>query len=138
MSNIGCLHAIWNTFVKLSGVYDRMTPERRAKTKYFGIYSIITSIVASGVFVLCMWGILTLVPAIDTSGLGAPLIIMFIVILAACELVLLANIVLGGVMGIIYQRRCNSHPIAWIALAILIVCVAGTVVGILLILDATM
>lgn len=131
MSNIGCLTSILHLFLKLDNVYGRMTPDRRAKTKYFGIYSILTNVITAVFFVFIFWGILALLPQIDTSGLGMPLIVTFIAILGLCELVLIAQLILGGLMGIIYQRRCNSHYISWIALAVLVVSVAAMIFGVL-------
>lgn len=138
MSNMGCLFGAVSLLMTMRVKYNKICddPERKAQTSYFGAYSIITSILCTGLFLLCFWGILACADALDGGGLAVLVIYAFIAVLILMALILLAELIFGGLMGFIYQRKCNKRPIGWIALAVLIVCVAGMVVGLLFIAGA--
>lgn len=133
MSKIGCLSVILNMFFNVHARYMRMTPEQRSRTKFFGAYSIGMSIVCSALFVLILWGIVALLPNMD--GLGIFVVVPLVVILSLCELVLLGELIVGGLFGIIYQARCNKSIILWISLIVFLLVIAAMVIGILFIFD---
>ena len=136
MSNTGCLLGALNLFFQLSSKYNRLSqdPERKAKTVYFGVYSIVMCVFTCAFAVLILWGIISCTNSLDSSGLGEIVLYVFIAILALCELVLFLQLIFGGLLGIIYQFRCNRRPISWIALAVFIIVIAGMAVGIFFIL----
>lgn len=138
MSSKGFLYTIFSIFLKLRTKYDQIAqdPKKKAETTYFGIYSIVVSIVVGGFFVLGIWGLILLVDALDGQDLGVILIFVLIVIVAVAELLLLAEYVFGGLLGVYYQFKCNRSPIGWVALAIYIVITVGMGAGILLIVNA--
>lgn len=135
MSTRGCISSVISLFLNLSIKYDEIAKDenRKANTKYFGVYSISTSVIAGATFVLALWGIIACVNAIDSSGLSALVLYIFIGILGLIELTLFGEIILGGLMGIVYQFRCNNRPIGFIALAVFLIVVIGMGVGIILI-----
>lgn len=138
MSNIGCLLGTFSWIMNLSVKYKRINsePERKSKTVYFGVYSIITTVAVGALFILLMWGIFALS---DSTGgaLSDMVVYALIVLMAICELVLFINLISGGLFGVIYQLRCNRRPIGWIALAVFIIALVGMVVGIILIADSS-
>lgn len=136
MSNIGCLTSIFNLFLHLSVKYNRLKSEgRTADTVYFGVYSIIASVFSAGLFVLIAWGLTAMLGAVDSAGIGVILMYVFIAILALLLLVVLTEFVVGGLMGVVYQFRCNRKPISYAALVVYIVAAAGMIVGTVLILN---
>lgn len=133
MSNIGCLLSAWSWLLTLSRKYTQISsePERKANTVFFGVYSIVMSILMAGLFVLCAWGIYALADALDSSGLGVLLMWVFIAILFLCALTILAEHIFGGFMGIIYQFRCNRKPIGYVAIVVFILATVGMILGVI-------
>lgn len=128
-----------NLLIKLSTRYKNICEdkEQKANTTYFGTYSIVTSIVFGGLFLLSVWGIIALMGGMDDAGLGILLMWVFVAILLLLALFLFAEYIFGGLMGVVYQFRCNRRPIAWIALAVFILTAATMIVGLLFIVDIT-
>ena len=139
MSNMGCLMSGISLLLKLGVKYNQINkdPERKANTAYFGIYSIVTAIFAGGLFVLCVWGVIALMNNIDNAGLSTILMWVFVALLVILTLFLFAQYILGGLMGVVYQFRCNRRPIAWIALAVFIVTTAAMIIGVIFVFNAT-
>ncbi len=139
MSNIGCLMSGISLLLNLGVKYRQINedPERKANTAYFGIYSIVTAIVTGGLFVLCVWGVLALMNGIDDAGLSEILMWVFVALLVILTLFLLAQYIFGGLLGVVYQFRCNHRPIAWIALVVFILTTAAMIVGVIFVLNAT-
>ena len=137
MSSIGCLMSGINLLLNLSVKYRRICqePERKATTSYFGIYSIVMSIFSGGLFLLSVWGIIALMNGMDSAGIGEILMWVFVVFLVIVALFLFAEYIFGGLLGVIYQFRCNRRPIAWIALAVFIITGAAMVLGLIYIFD---
>lgn len=135
MSTRGCISSVISLFLNLSIKYDKIAKdeERKATTKYFGVYAISTTVIAGAIFVLVLWGIIACINAIDSSGLSAIVLYIIIGILGLIELTLFGEIILGGLMGIVYQFRCNRQPIGYIALIVFVITVISMGVGIILI-----
>lgn len=138
MSNIGCLMWGVNLFLNLSRQYNIICkdPERKSRTVYFAVYSIIATVIVCGLFALSLWGLLACLNAMG-GEIGDLLLIVFIVMLAVMCLVLTVELIVGGLMGIIYQFRCNKRPIGYVALAVYILSVAALIVGIIFIINTT-
>lgn len=136
MSNLGCLMWGINLFLTLSRKYRIISadPVRKASTKYFGGYAIGTSIITCVLFALCSWGIFACLGAMG-SGVGDLLLWVFIFILGLLDLTCIAELIVGGVMGIIYQLRCNKNIIWLIALIVLVVCVGALIAAMIYIIS---
>ena len=133
MSGTGCLAGIFARFLNLNIRYNRISQdaERKQKTVYFGVYSIIVSLLVGALFVLLMWGLLACVNALDGGGLGVILLYVLIAVIAIAELALFAQYLCGGLLGVIFQLRCNRRAIGWIALVVFLAATAGMIVGII-------
>ncbi len=141
MSNIGCLMGAFSWLMTNRVKYNKICaePERKEKTVFFGVYSIIMSIAMAALVILCVWGTIACVDALDGNDLGLSELAVgaFILMLAICAAILLAEYIFGGLIGVVYQFRCNKRPIRWIALAVFIATAAGMIAGIILIFNAT-
>lgn len=139
MSNIGCLMSGLSLLLKPGVKYKqiREEPERKATTSYFGIYSIVTAIVTGGLFVLCVWGVIALINNVDNAGIGTLLMWAFVALLVILILFLLAQYIFGGLLGVVYQFRCNSRPITWIALVVFVLTTAAMISGAIFVIRAT-
>ena len=135
MSNIGCLMSGLTWLMSLSHKYHQICadPERKAKTSYFGIYSILVTIFIGGVFLLSMWGITALMNSMEDAAIGQILLWVFVAMLIIVMLYSFAQYIFGGLMGVVYQFRCNRRPITWISLAVFVLTTAGMIVGIIFI-----
>lgn len=140
MSTRGCLTSIISQLMNLQIKYRQISQDenKKANTRYFGLYSIAMTVVTCAFSVLIAWGVAASIGAIDSSGIGAIAIYAIVAVLVLCELVLIAELALGGLLGVIYQLRCNRRPIGWIALAIYILVVGGMIAGVLLLLAYVM
>ena len=131
MSNMGCIYGTISWLISLNLRYKSVeeNPEQKETTIYFGVYSIIMSVLCSGFIILCAWGAGKLY--VEMPGLGISEIIawLFIIMLAVCVIVFVAELILGGLYGVIYQFRCNSHPVRYAAAAVFGVSVAAMIVG---------
>lgn len=138
MSNMGCILSGISLLLTLSMRYKRIceNPEEKAKTAYFGIYAIVTSAVAGGLFLLSVWGVIALMGAMETAGLGVILMWVFVAMLILVTIFLFAEYIFGGLLGVIYQFRCNRQPITWVALGIFIGTTCAMIAGFILILTA--
>ncbi len=136
MSNMGCIYGTLSWLISLNIKYKRICedPERKATTIYFGVYSMIVSLFCAGLILLCSWGALALYSGIENSGISEILMWLFIAMLIICIIVLVAELILGGLMGIVYQYRCNNHPIRYIATAVFAVIIAALVAGLIFVL----
>ncbi len=136
MSNMGCIYGTLSWLISLNIKYKRICedPERKATTIYFGVYSMIVSLFCAGLILLCSWGALALYSGIENSGISEILMWLFIAMLIICIIVLVAELILGGLMGIVYQYRCNDHPIRYIATAVFAVIIAALVAGLIFVL----
>ncbi|MDE5601594.1 MAG: hypothetical protein K2J16_03755 [Clostridia bacterium] len=106
--------AIWDFLTfwsRLSTKYNRIAsdPELREKSICFGVESIVSSILGAVIIVLCALGISALV---NGSTLG----IIFVVLLAIVAVVSLVQLIVRGLITMIYQRRLNKKPIGTSAL----------------------
>lgn len=139
MSNIGCLMNGLSWLITLSIQYQKIceNPEKKAKTMYFGIYSILISVFVGGLFILSIWGVIALMNAMDSAGIGIILMWVFVAMLVIVALFLFAEYIFGGLMGVIYQFRCNRRPISWIALAVFLITTVAMIVGIVFIFELT-
>lgn len=111
-------------FSTLSMWYNRIIsdPEKREKSVYFGVQSIITSIVGAVMVILCAFGVSALLKS--DSGIVA---MVFIVLLALLMVVGLFEFTLRGLVAMIYQLRVNKRPIGWVALAVWLATFIATV-----------
>ncbi len=141
MSNIGCLMGAFSWLMTNRVNYNRISadPERKQKTMLFGVYSIIMSVAMAALFILCVWGTLACVDALDGNDLGLSKLAVgaFIIVLVICAVILLAEYVCGGLIGVVYQFRCNKRPIRWVALAVFVATAVGMIVGVIPVLQAT-
>lgn len=128
---------MFSLFWKLHTEYDRIAQDEKKKseTAYFGIYSIVISIVCGGFFILGIWGLMMLIGALDQQNLGVILIVILIAIVAVAVLGIFAEYIFGGLMGVYYQFKCNRSTISWVALAIYIVVSVGMIVSIIFIIN---
>ena len=106
--------AIWDFLTywsRLSTKYNRIAsdPELREKSICFGVESIVSSIFGAVIIALCALGISALV---NGSTLG----IIFVVLLAIVAVVSLVQLIVRGLITMIYQRRLNKKPIGTSAL----------------------
>ena len=110
-------------FTNISARYNRIAndPERKDKSVYFGVRSIISSIIGAIIVVLCAFGISALM---DSDSIVS---IVFIVILALCMISALFECSLRGLITMIYQLRLNKLPIGWVSLAVFIVSVVAMI-----------
>lgn len=131
MSNMGCIYGTISWLISLNIKYKRICddPEHKAKTVYFGVYSIVVSLFTAGLFILDLWGIGLLFAEKDSAGIGVLAMWAFIAMLAIVAIVLFAELILGGLLGVMYQFRCNSRPIRWIALAVFAIAAVGLITG---------
>ena len=111
-------------FSTLSMWYNRIIsdPEKREKSVYFGVQSIITSIVGATMVILCAFGVSALLRS--DGGIVA---IVFIALLALLMVVGLFEFTLRGLVAMIYQLRVNKRPIGWVALAVWIATFIATI-----------
>ena len=117
-------------FSNLGASYKRISndPEKKDKSVYFGIRSILSSIFGAIIVVLCAFGISALM---DTDNIVS---IVIIVVLVLCMLSALFECTLRGLITMIYQLRLNKQPIGWASLAVFIVTfIAMLVLSILMI-----
>lgn len=139
MSNMGCI--LWgiNLLMNLQIRYKNISDDRELKenTTYFGIYSIIISVLFGGLFLLSVWGIIALLDSMDSAGIGVLLMVVFIIMLGIVALFIVAEYIFGGLLGVIYQFRCNRRPIAWIALVVFVITSAAMIVGLIFIVNIT-
>lgn len=138
MSNMGCILSGISLLLTLSMRYKRIceNPEEKAKTVYFGVYAIVTSVVAGGLFLLSVWGVIALMGAMDSAGIGIILMWVFVAMLIIVTIFLFAEYIFGGLLGVIYQFRCNRQPITWVALGIFIGTTCAMLTGFILIINA--
>lgn len=131
MSNTGCLLSALSWMLYVSNKYSKIErePGRKERTVFFGVYSILMSVLTAGLFVLCAWGIFAMVESINENGLAVFIWFLFIIGLAVGMLVLLIENIMGGLIAIIYQFRCNRRPIGYIAIVVYIIATAGMIVG---------
>ncbi|MBD5091862.1 MAG: hypothetical protein HDT36_00565 [Clostridiales bacterium] len=106
--------AIWNFLTfwsRLSTKYNRIAsdPELREKSICFGVESIVSSIFGAVIIALCTLGISALIG-------GSTLGIIFIVLLVIVAVVSLVQLIIRGLITMIYQRRLNKKPIGTSAL----------------------
>ncbi|MDE6293390.1 MAG: hypothetical protein K2L88_02065 [Clostridiales bacterium] len=139
MSNMGCI--LWgiNLLMNLQIRYKNISKDKELKenTSYFGAYSIIISILFGGLFLLSVWGLIALLGAMDSAGIGVLLMVVFIIMLGIVALFIVAEYIFGGLLGVIYQFRCNRRPIAWIALVVFVITSAAMIVGLIFIVNIT-
>ena len=104
------------------------SPERREKSVYFGVRSILSSIFGAIIVILCAFGISALM---DNDNI---LSIVFIILLALCMISALFECTLRALITMIYQLRVNKNLISWVALAVfLITFIAMVVLSIIMI-----
>ena len=114
------MKGFWQFFMYFSNLslwYNRIAndPEKREKSTYFGVRSIISSLVGAIIIILCAFGISALMNNENV------LTIVFIVLLAVAMISVLFECTLRGLVTMIYQLRLNKRPIGWIALAVFLV-----------------
>ena len=120
------LRAIWDFLTfwsRLSTKYNRIAsdPELREKSVCFGVESIVSSIFGAVIIALCAFGISAL---IGDSTLG----IILVVLLAIVSVVSLVQLIIRGLIAMIYQRRLNKKPIGIAALTVWILAVILAIV----------
>ena len=128
----GLLNSALSLFLRLNTKYNAICRDENAKAKtvYFGAYSIAMTVLVGGLFTLGMWGISLLLGALDEQSLGVFVIIPLIVILAVIEIVLFAQYIFGGLLGVVYQLKCNRRAIGFVALVLFILVCIGMAVAI--------
>lgn len=130
----------WLTLLlKSSTKYKEISadPAHKATTSYFGISAIIASILTAGFILLCVWGVIALINGMDDAGIGALLLWALVGIIIICAIFMFAEYIFGGLLGVMYQFRCNRRPISWIALIVFLLTAAAMIVGLIFIVDAT-
>ena len=120
------LRAIWDFLTfwsRLSTKYNRIAsdPELREKSICFGVEAILSSIFGAVIIVLCAFGVSALM---SDSALG----IIFAVLLIIVAVVSLVQLIIRGLITMIYQRRLNKKPIGIASLIIWIVAVIAAIV----------
>ncbi len=110
----------WNFimyFTNMSVRYDRIVsdPNRREKSVWFGVQSLVASLFGAAVIILCAFGISALMKEDNIVTL------VFIILLVVIMLVAILECTVRGLISMIYQLRVNKKPVGWIALAIWIV-----------------
>ncbi|MCH5155338.1 MAG: hypothetical protein J1F69_01915 [Clostridiales bacterium] len=139
MSNMGCIMSGLTWLMSLSRKYNEICadPERKKTTGYFGIYSVCITIFLGGVLVLSLFGVIQLVNNMENASISQLLMWVFVAMLIIVMLYSFAQYVLGGLMGVVYQFRCNRRPIAFVALGVFILATAGMIVGMVFVAKAT-
>ncbi len=127
---------VLNFWANLRFRYDTIAkdPERKEKSIYFGVRSIISSIFSAIVIALSVWGIFACSNAMNADSLNAIVAWVFIVLLAVITFTALCNGFVSALISTVYQLRLNKKPIGWVALAILIVSFVGAIIAALLLL----
>lgn len=130
------LFKMFTFWVNLKVRYETIAkdPERKEKSVYFGVRSIISSIFSAIVIALSIWGIFACFNALNTDSFNMILAWIFIVLLAVIALTALFNGFVAALISTMYQLRLNKKPIGWVALAILIVAFVGAIIAALLLL----
>ncbi len=110
----------WNFimyFTNMSVRYDRIVsdPNRREKSVWFGVQSLVASLFGAAVIILCAFGISALMKEDNIVTL------VFIILLVVIMLVAILECRVRGLISMMYQLRVNKKPVGWIALAIWIV-----------------
>lgn len=128
------IHDVLMFWLDLSVHKDHITsdPERRRNSNYFGIRSIISSLLGFIVAALCGWGFFALSGTGD--GLGVILVIILMVILALMAILSFLQGIVQGFVCFIYQLRINKKPIGWVALAIWLVLLLTVIITLLVLL----
>ena len=107
--------------------------ERREKSVYLGVRSIIQTLICAALTVGLLIGAVALVGLLE--GEAALLFIFIIVGIVACLIGALSTLVqgvIGGLLYMIYQFRLNKRPIRWVALGVWIAAVVGMIVFVIL------
>lgn len=107
--------------------------ERREKSVYLGVRSIIQTVICAALTVGLLFGAVFLVRQLE--GEAALLFIFIIIGIIACvagALSALVQGVIGGLLYMIYQFRLNKRPIRWVALGVWIAAVVGMILFVIL------
>lgn len=127
-------------WINLSTKYDtiKKDPEKKKKSIYFAVRTILTSLFSAIVVVLSIWGIIACFNNLSSESLSSMMLSIFmwifIVILILVALTGFINGFIASALCVSYQLRLNKKPIGWVALAILIIAfVTAIVVSYLLI-----
>ena len=107
----------------------KQDPEARAKSAQLGVSSIIFSVATAVCFII---GALILKVVIDT---GSIIILILVGLFGVAFIIGALFSLLHAVISFALQCSINRRPITWIALAVLIIAIAGTAIGTVLILS---
>ena len=108
---------------QLSTKYARIAsnPEQREKSICFGVESIASTIFGAIIIVLCAFGVSAL---ISGSALGVILAVLLVIV----ALVSLVQLIVRGLITMIYQLKLNKKPVGIAALIIWILAVIAAIV----------
>ena len=136
MSNRGgCLSQILGIikfWSEISFQYERIKsdPERREKSVFLGVRSIIQTIICAALAAASLYGGIYLLAHFSGAVYG-PITLVFwiagIALLFAAAVVSVLTGIVGGLLCMIYQFRLNKRAVRWIALAVWIVAVLGAI-----------
>ena len=136
----GCLFNIFGFFkfwISISNQYDRIKadPNRRDKSIYMGVRSIVQTVLCAIVAAACFYGGLYLA----THFIGAVYELITLVFWIAGVVFLFLSTFLSVVMGIfggllylIYQFKLNKRASRWIALAVWILAVLAAIAAVII------
>lgn len=108
--------------------------EKRDKSVKLGVRSIIFTVVGFVFTALCLWGFIACYKNIGSSGLGAIVFIVLDVALAVAAITAFAEGMISGLVNCIYQLRLNKKAVGIVSLVVWLVCLAGAVAVVLLLL----
>lgn len=138
MSNMGCIMWGMSVLLNLNRKYKNICnePDLKANTVYFGKYSMVASVVSGAIFLLCVWGTAALIAAVHTASVGEMLMWVFVAMQIILTVVVFAEFIMSGLMGVVYQFRCNTNKIRYAALAVFAAMTAIMIAGTVLIVGA--
>lgn len=134
MKGITSFFAFW---LSASNTYHRLKDDeaKRPVTVRMGVVSIIQSVIACAFTILGLWGFITCLNYIGSEGATSFILPLFGVIISAA--VAITAFLRGFVSALIYwiyQLSLNKRAVGFVALAVWILAIAGTVVTLILIL----
>jgi len=103
--------------------YDRIAQDadRKEKSSFFGVQSILCSLFGMAAVILCAFGIRACMQQ------DSALLILFIALLVIVMLVALVQCTSRALVATIYQMKLNKKPIGWVSLVLWIIALVAMV-----------
>lgn len=121
------LYGIMNFLFRVSKMRDKAKrikedEEKRAKSMYFGVMSIIYSLMSMG---FCFAGAALLINYLNT------LLVIFIIVIGIGFMIGGLAMFVWALVGLILQLSINRRFIGWLALVVFVACLVGSVILVL-------